>query len=281
MFNGLISDICFRLSALFRRTETESELRAELNAHLEYATEKYIKQGMSPDQAKRRAALEFGGLEQITEECREARGVSHLEAIIQDIRYGVRMLIKNPVFTVVAVMTLALGIGANTAIFSVVNALLLRPLPYANPVQLVSIGEGEAQNQPSESVPGAHYLEWVAHSQTLDQIAAFAPNETTLSGADGAEKLKVLLVSANFLPMLGVNPEIGRNFLSADDQPDVDGVAMISNGLWQRRFGSDKKTIGQTITLDNHTFTVIGVLPPDFHFADNFADSYDIWVPLA
>src|SRR5581483_751543 len=100
-------------------------------------------------------------------------------------------------------------------------------------------------------------------------------------GADGAEKLKVLLVSANFLPMLGVNPEIGRNFLSADDQPDVDGVAMISNGLWQRRFGSDKKTIGQTITLDNHTFTVIGVLPPDFHFADNFADSYDIWVPLA
>jgi len=258
----------------------EDELQTELQFHLEREIEENIVRGMTPEEARCAALRSFGGMERVKEESRDVRGVRFVEDLWQDLRYGARGLLKKPGFTVMAVLTLALGIGANTAIFSVVNALLLRPLPYANPERLVWIGEN-SQNVPADFVLGAHYLEWVAQSKTLDQIAAFAPNEVTLTGAGESEKLKCIMVSANFLSTLGVQPELGRNFISADDQPGVEGVVMISDGLWQRRFGADKKAVGQTITLDDHRFTVIGVLPHGFRFADNFADNYDVWLPLA
>jgi len=258
----------------------EDELQTELQFHLEREIEENIVRGMTPEEARCAALRSFGGMERVKEESRDVRGVRFVEDLWQDLRYGARGLLKKPGFTVTAVLTLALGIGANTAIFSVVNALLLRPLPYANPERLVWIGEN-SHNVPADFVLGAHYLEWIAQSKTLDQIAAFAPNEVTLTAAGESEKLKCIMVSANFLSTLGVQPELGRNFISADDQPGVEGVVMISDGLWQRRFGADMKAVGQTITLDDHRFTVIGVLPHDFRFADNFADNYDVWLPLA
>jgi len=269
-----------RLRALWRSEGIHDEISEEIRLHIELRAEENVRRGMTPEEAQRVAELQFGRFDRIKEEGYDVRGGRWMETTWQDLCYGARWLLKKPGFTVTAALTLALGIGANTAIFSVVNALLLRPLPYADPERLVWIGE-VAQNQTDNSVPGAHYLEWVAQSKTLDQIAAFAPNEVTLSGAGESEKLKVIKVSANFLSTLGVQPEFGRNFLSADDQPGVEGVAMISDGLWQRRFSSDQKAVGQTITLDDNRFTIIGVLPPDFRFADNYADNYDIWLPLA
>src|SRR5215475_12344164 len=277
---AMLNQLRLRLRALFFKTRMEDELQTELQFHLEREIEENIVRGMTPEEARCAALRSFGGMERVKEESRDVRGVRFVEDLWQDLRYGARGLLKKPGFTVMAVLTLALGIGANTAIFSVVNALLLRPLPYANPERLVWIGEN-SHNVPADFVLGAHYLEWVAQSKTLDQIAAFAPNEVTLTGAGESEKLKAIQVSANFLSTLGVQPKFGRNFLSADDQPGVEGVAMISDGLWRRRFGADQKAVGQTIVLEGHRFTIIGALPPDFRFADNYADNYDIWLPLA
>jgi predicted permease len=198
----------------------------------------------------------------------DALWLQHLrweDDMFQDLRYGVRMLAKNPSFTVVAVLTLALGIGANTAIFSVVNALLLRPLPYQNPDQLVWVGEVSAQSS-TEVVPGPHFLEWSEQSQTLEQIAAYNPAHLTLTGAGEPERLDGVRVSAEFFSTLGVQPRLGRNFLPAEDKPGGDPAVIIGDGLWRRRFSSDPDIIGRSIALDDQSYTVVGVLPSDFRF---------------
>jgi putative ABC transport system permease protein len=199
-----------------------------------------------------------------------------MDTLLKDIRYGVRGLLQRPAFTAIVVVTLALGIGANTAIFSMVNALLLKPLPYRNPDQLVWVGEVSSKEK-SEMVPGAHFLEWSEQSQSLAQIAVYNPGDFTLTSAGEPEKLDGGLVSAGFFPLLGVQPLLGRNFLTAEDQPGGDRVAIIGYDLWRRRFNADRNVIGQSITLDDRSYTVVGVLPPDFRFFQPF----DLWVPLA
>src|SRR5687768_13193266 len=199
-----------------------------------------------------------------------------MDTLLKDIRYGVRGLLRRPGFTAIVVVTLALGIGANTAIFSVVNALLLKPLPYQNPDQLVWIGEVSAQRK-EDMVPGAHFLEWSEQSQTLERIAVYSNGNLTLTGAGEAERLDSGRISTGFFPMLGVQPLLGRNFLTEEDRPGGNRVAIISHSLWQRRFNNDRNTIGRSISLDDNSYTVVGVLPPDFRFFQ----PVEVWVPLA
>ena len=198
-----------------------------------------------------------------------------MDSLLKDIQYGVRSLLKRPGFTAIALITLAFGIGANTAIFTVVNALLLKPLPYQDPDRLVWIGELAPQRK-DEMIPGAHFLEWSEQSQAIDRIAVYSDHNLTLSGAGEPQRLKGGQVSSGFFPMLGVQPLLGRNFLAEEDRPGGDRVVILSHGLWQRLFNGNQNTIGQSITLNDRSYSVVGILPPDFRFFQPF----ELWVPL-
>jgi putative ABC transport system permease protein len=199
------------------------------------------------------------------------------EDMFQDLRFGLRMLLKHRGFTVVAVLTLALGIGANTAIFSVVNALVLRPLPFPDSERLVWVEEVSKKTNESQPAWGAHFLDWQQHSQTLTSIAAIDGATRTLTGGGEPQRIEVGKISASFLPMLGVPLLQGRNFTAAEDAPGGERVTILSHRFWQRRFNGDQGIVGRSVTLDDANFTVIGVLPPNFRFYSQF----DAWVPLA
>lgn len=210
-----------------------------------------------------------------------------MQTLLQDLRYAVRMFLKTPAFTVITVFILALGIGANTAIFSVVNALLMRPLPYSNPDQLVMIWENlRKDNNPHNAVAPANFVDWKEQSKSFQQMAAFtAPVNYNFTGGDVPERVVAARVSAGFFQMLGVQPVQGRVFNDEEDQPGNNQVIMISNSLWQRRFGGDPSVIGKTFTLSERTFTLVGILPagfrmpPDFQFST--LENVDVWTPLA
>lgn len=195
---------------------------------------------------------------------------------MNDLKYAFRQLLKHPGFTIVAVVTLAVGIGANTAIFSVVNALLLRPLPYPDPDRLFWMEEVSKGN--SQEPWGGHFLHWREHSQTLEGIAAYDYATWTLISGGEPERVQVGQISAEFLPLLGVQPiSPGRNFRAAEDRPGGEHVAILSHHLWQRNYNAARDIVGRSIALNDTSYTVIGVLPPDFRFADRF----DVWTPLA
>src|SRR5262245_7395861 len=207
---------------------------------------------------------------------REQRGVSWIENLGQDIRYGARMLRKNPGVTAVAVFTLALGIGANTAIFSVVNAVLLRPLPYPEPGQLVQL-RVDRSGSPSSVIGSATFVNVKAQSQSLARVAAYSGGDLTLTGAGPAERVMSGAVTADFFPLLGVQPALGRNFTQEEDTPNGPRAAILGHGLWQSRFGGDPNVLERTITLNQQSYTVVGVLPARFQYPEGF----QLWVPLA
>ena len=194
----------------------------------------------------------------------------------QDIRYGIRMLMKNPGFTAVAVLTLALGIGANTAIFSVVNAVLLRPLPYPEPDQLVQL-RVHWSGSPSSVIGSTTFVEIKAQSQALARIAAYSGGEMTLTGVGSAERVVAGAVTADFFPLLGVQPALGRNFTQEEDTPNGPRAAILGHGLWQSRFGGDPDVLDRTITLNQQSYTVVGILPAHFQYPEGF----QLWTPLA
>jgi putative ABC transport system permease protein len=274
-----LSQLWRRLLFYARRNRFDRELEEEMRFHLEMKAEENLAAGISPEEARYAARRQFGNQTLLREVSRDMWGFRFLETLGQDLRYGLRILLKGKGFTIVAVFTLALGIGANTAIFSVVNALLLRPLPYPNPDQLVWITE--FYTQPIvEYLPASHFSAWSAQSQATDQIAAYAPDNLTLTGAgetERPERLDANHVSGQFFTLLGAQLLLGRNFLPAEDRPGGERAAIISHNLWQRRFSSDRQIIGRSITLNNQGYTVVGVLPPDFGFIHPF----DVWVPLA
>ncbi len=195
---------------------------------------------------------------------------------MNDLRFALRQLLKNPGFTAVAVLTLALGIGANTAIFSVVNAVLIRPLPYPDPDQLVQLRMDWSGN-PGTELGSATFAEVKARSQSLARIAAYTGGDLTLSGIGSAEQVVSGAVTADFFPLLGVQPALGRNFTREEDTPNGPKAVVLGHGLWQRRFGGDAQVLGRTITLNQQGYTVVGVLPPDFRYPEPF----QIWTPLA
>src|SRR5215475_8707108 len=207
----------------------------------------------------------------------EKRGQSFggtMQTLWQDLRYGARMLWKKPGFTLIAALTLSLGIGANTAIFSVVNALLLRPLPYAKPERLALLSEKTREGRYPASYP--NYADWRARAQSFEGMAIGWPQTFTLAGGDKAERVPGYSVNWNFFPLLRVEPQLGRMFTESDDRYGADRTVIVSHGFWQRRFGGAMNAIGQTLHLTNESYTVIGVLPPTFEYFQQA----DVYLPL-
>jgi putative ABC transport system permease protein len=272
----MLSDVVSRLRSLLRRTTVEAELDDELRFHFELQVEKYVKSGLPREEARRRARLEFGGLDQVKEECREARGVHLIETLAQDIRYGLRTLRKSPGFTAVAVLTLAVGIGASTAIFSAVNPILFEPLPYSHPNRITMIWDsyqGERQD-----VTFHTYREIAERSHSFDALAVMETWQPTMTSSGEPERLVGQRVTFDYFRVLDVQPVAGRDFQVADDQIHGAKVAILSDGLWQRRFGGDRGIAGRQITLDGDAYTVIGVMPRGFE--NVLSPSAELWTPL-
>src|SRR5271157_3332660 len=199
-----------------------------------------------------------------------------MQTVLEDLRYSLRLLRRSPGFTVVAGIALALGIGANAAIFSVVNGVLLRPLPYPEPGRLMMVYETSHEFSRS-SVAYPNFLDWQRENHSFTEIAAFRGDDFNFTGSGQPEHLSGEFVSASLLPVLGVNPLLGRNFLPQEDRQGSSGVVMLTYGLWKRRFGGDPNILGQAMTLNARSYKVIGVLPSDFRFR-RLAELY---VPLA
>lgn len=278
----MFSNLRYRLCALFRRNSMEAELDAELRAHVRQQAEKYVQSGMSREEATRRARLEFGGIEQVKEEVRDTWGVRFINELLQDIRYGLRQLRLNPGFTAVAVLTLALGIGANTAIFSVVDAVLLKPLPYKDPARLVwPTLQNPKSDLHSFAVPHPTYFAWCDQNTVFSGIAAtHFTGEFTLTGAGNPERIPGISVSANFFTVLGVELLRGRSFTPEEDRPGGPRVAILSYGIWQSHYGGDPRILGRTIKLDGKDYSVVGVLPASFKFPTSGSQP-KVFVPLA
>jgi putative ABC transport system permease protein len=262
------------------RKKMEEELEKELRFHLEQHTADLITQGLDPDEARRRARLALGGPEQVKEQCRDARGTRWLEDLLQDLRYGMRMLMKKPGFALIAVITLAAGIAANTTIFSVVDALILRPFNFPNQERLVMVwerGEKEGGFYYGPVTPG-NFNDWREQNRSFERLIAIDGRSFDLTGAQQPERFGGHGVSAGFFEALGVKPALGRTFLPGEDEPGRDQVVVLKHSLWERRFSADPNIVGRTLTLNAKTFTVIGVMPPDFNFPFNGGE---IWSPLA
>jgi len=252
---------------LFRREQVDQELDEELRAYQEMATEEKIKQGMSPRDALRAVRLERGSLDASKEVVRSAGWESLVETSWRDLRYGVRMLCKNPGFTIIAAVTLALGIGANTAIFSVIDGVLLEPLPYPNPEELVAVWHtAPGLNIKDLNSSDSSYFIYREQSRTFQDIGLYRKDSVNLTGMAEPERVSALGVTDGVLPILGLRATLGRTFTRADDSPGSAKTVMLSFGFWQRKFGGDRSVIGKTITGDGELRQVIGVLPRDFHF---------------
>jgi putative ABC transport system permease protein len=267
-----------RLRALFRRESVLRDIEEELRVHVEMETETNIKRGLPPDEARAAALKSFGSLGRNTELGYDIRGGAWLETLWQDLRYGARMLRKNPGFTLIAALTLALGIGANTAIFSIVNAVLLRPLPYDEPDRLVYLHE-HTRNSEWEGISYLNFSDWRARNQAFEKIGAYTVGFYNLTGVGEAERLLAAQMSADLFGALRVRAALGRVFTNDEDKPGSNPVVALSHALWRRRFGGDPSVIGRTLILNSRGYTVVGVMSDEFSFPA-FPEPVDIWVPL-
>ncbi len=275
----MLNDLLIRLRSLFCRDAAESDLDDELRFHFDHHIEKYVRSGMTLGEATRQARLDFGGMDQVKEECRDARGVRFLDEFLQDLGYGVRTLLRTPLFTIVAILTLALGIGANSALFSVVNGVLLNPLPFPQPEQLVTIHESKASFR-TGSVSYPNFLDWRKDSQTFSAMAVSRSTSFILTGAGETEQVGAQFVTSDFFGILGVKPAVGRGFTEEDDQKGSAPVALISAGFWRAKFGSSPEVLGKSLTLDGADYTIVGVIPSDFDLMLGTFCTSEIYVPL-
>jgi predicted permease len=271
---------------LFRRRRREEELEEEIQSHLRMAAFDHTEQGETVTQARASAVREFGNIALVKEITREMWGFLWVEALLQDLRYGLRMLAKNRGFTAVAVVTLALGIGANTAIFSVVDAVLLKPLRFRNPSSLALVWESLPRYRISHNtVFPPNLFDWEQQNHCFSSMAAFLDQPANLTGAGEPEQVDVQLVSPNFFSVLGVNPMLGRAFAADEGQAGKDKVSLLSYGLWKSKFGANPNIVGETIQLNGASVPVIGVMGPDFDFyIDEMSFTHvrpQLWSPLA
>ena len=269
------------LRRIFPRKEWEQEINEELRDHLERQVAAYIASGMSPAEARREARLQLGALEGVKEDCREQRRGFWLETLLADLRYAARMLRRSPGFTAIAILTIALGVGATTAIFSVVDATLLHPLPYPHPEQLVGIEDdlpGVGARDVGMSVPELHDFQ---RSGIFEYASTIGGGDVNLTGASQPERIRFLNVNPNYFALLGVKPQLGHSFNSEDQTPGFTLEAILSDGLWKRAFAADPKILGKSLRLDNDLYTVIGVMPADFHDPGRTAEERNIEIWLA
>ena len=268
-----------RFSNLFRHNKVDEELEEELQFHLDARTRDNLKAGMNMEAAQHDARRRFGNATLAKERAHEMNVVMSIETIGRDLRYALRSLRKSPGFTVVAILTLALGFGANTAVFTVVNSVLLRPLPFPEPGRLFLISYQSKQGM-SENPPGLYdkdYLEYQRHNQAFEQIATFNEDSATLTGGGDAERVPTAMVTSSFFSVLQVSPAIGRAFLPQEERQGNNRLALLSDKIWRNRFGANPNILGKTITLDGAQYIVLGVMRAGFAFPHEAA----VWLPLA
>jgi predicted permease len=281
------------LRAILQRSRVEREMDAELRFHIEAYAEDLVRRGVAREEALRRARLEFGGVERAKEECRDARGASFIETLVQDIRFASRILRKSPGFTAVAVFTLAVGIGASAAVFSLVNAILLKPLPYPDSSRIVL---PELISPPGVNL-GSEYFPWgqaqfrmlTRDAHPFQTVGAFQNDTFNLTGAGEPASLDGFRASQEFFPALGVSPALGRTFTAEEDQPGHEYEVILGDRMWRERFAADRDVLGRTVDLNGYAYTVVGVMPAEFAFpraeempsSFNFPREPQLWVPLA
>jgi predicted permease len=286
MMRGRLRQAFNRFFALFRENSLDRELEEEIASHLELAIEENVVCGLSPEEARRRALLRFGGVEKAKEQQRDARGIPLLEILLQDVRYTFRTLCRDRAFSLIAVLILALGIGANVTVFSVVNTMLLRPLPLQEPQQLTWITAGHGRAGLSNvTYTVAVYEEFLRHNRSFQDVTSYNPflgnSEYTLTGSGEPQPVSGLMVAGNFFQTLGVQPVLGRTFSPEECQKGGRPAVLLSHSFWRRQFASDPAIVGREITLSKTPVSVIGVLPEAFDFGSMFAPGLrmDIYVP--
>lgn len=275
--NGLLI-LWNRVTEFFGKRRLDQEFSEELIAHLELLTEENVERGMTPEEARRHAYIQLGGMEPAKELHRETRGLPMFETLLQDLRYTFRTLRKDFGFTTFAILIVGLGIGASSTIYSVVNTLLLRPLPFRDPGNLVWISnhpEVDINDLSGQTVQVGHLLDLRERNKSFSDIAAYfafyGVGDNKLTGNGAPERLTSVPVSENFFPLLGVQPQIGRLFSAEECKWNGPKAVLLSHGLWERRFASDPSIVGHALTLDDDPVTVVGVLPASFDFATVFA----------
>jgi putative ABC transport system permease protein len=264
-----------RLRRMIFKRRLELDLEEETRSHLEMQIEENVRQGMTQEEARQAASRKFGGVVQVNETYWDRLTLPAVETAFQDLRYGLRMLRRNPGFTLVATLTLALGIGANTAIFSVVNAVLLQSLPYRDPDQLVMVSYYRG-NYGGEGTGFAEFLTWRDQAQVFEQIAAYTIGTADLIWSGEPSRLNAGYVTSGLFSTLGVGPALGRTFTPEEDKPGGSSVVILGHNLWQRRFGGDREVLGRTLNLDGQSRTVVGIMPPGFQFPGEI----DLWLPI-
>jgi predicted permease len=264
--------------SFWHRQKRERELDEELQSHLQMAAQDRTDRGETPGQARDAALRELGNVGLIKEVTREMWGWTSLERLIEDLRYGARMLRKSPGFTAVAILTLALGIGANTALFSVVNGVLLKPLPYPHPEQLVWLAESKP-NFASGSISFPNFRDWRKDNHTFTAMGVYRSFSFNLTGLGEAEQLRARFISSEFLNVVGVAPVIGRTFAPGEDDIGAAPIAIISEGLWKRKFNASPGVLGKILDLDGMSYAIVGVVPLSFDLSGNFRD-VDVYVPV-
>lgn len=275
-----------RTISLFRRDPLDRELENEMSAHLDLAVEENIKAGMNPEQARRQALIDFGGPQQAKENHRDSRSLPLVETTLQDLRYTFRTLRKDRSFTLIAILILALGIGANIVVFSVVNTLLLRPLPFAHPEHLVWFtGNHGVGGLSGVTYNVGSYEEYARHAQSFQEITCYqafwGSSEFNMTGHGDPEHVQTVMVANNFFHTLGITPMLGRAFLATEHQKGATPVALLSYPFWQQQFGGDPLILGRTVNFDNRAVTIVGVLPQSFDFASIFSPGLrvDFFIP--
>jgi hypothetical protein len=275
-----IRALASRTRASFSPRQLDQEFEHELDAHLDMLADENVRRGMSPEEARRAARIRLGGQTQLKEINRELHGLPVLETFFQDTRYAFRMLRKNPGFTAVAVLTLALGMGANTAIFSVVYAMLLKPLPYSRPDQLLTVFE--AQPQAGVNATGwsyANFAELREQNRIFSDMAGSQQHQLTLTGRGEPSVVNTSVVTPELFSVFGQRPILGRPFYPDDGKPGAPAAVVLSENLWRGSFGADPKVIGSSINLDKRSFTIVGVMPAVFRFPI-LTESEQLWIPL-